>query len=158
MNEVILAIIELLKAKFGTEYKQYYFGEIRVPAQMTFPFLEIIPLGSRIDNRGTGGMTDNEFRVGITIKTTLKNYLSTKAAERMVHIQDLVKRMEERNADGTIKDNTVLGVLHDNLQLEVNEVKYGNINGEWEINYDESDLGDSYILYATVTFTVKRIT
>ena len=158
MNEVILAIIELLKTKFGAEYKQYYFGEIRVPAQMTFPFLEIIPLGSRIDNRGTGGMIDNEFRVGITLKTTLKNYLSTGSADRMKHIQDLVKRMEERNVDGTIKSSTVLGVLHDNLQLEVNGVKYGNINGDWDVNYDESDLGDSYILYATVTFTVKRIT
>lgn len=157
MNEVVLAIINLLQAKFGAQYKQYYFGEIRVPAQMTFPFLEVVPLSSKISNRGTGAMTDNEFRITITLKTTIKNYLATGPAERMKHVQDLVKRMEERNTDGTIKDTTILGVLHDNLQLEVNGVRYGNINGDWEVNYEESDLGDSFLLYATVTFTVKRI-
>lgn len=120
MNEVILAIIALLEAKFGKQYKQYYFGEIRVPAHMTFPFVEVVPLASKIDNRGTGAMTDNEFRIAITVKTTLKNYLATSSAERMKHVQDLVKRMEERNTDGTIKDTTILGVLHDNLQLTVN--------------------------------------
>lgn len=124
---------------------------------MNFPFLEVVPLSSKIDNLGTGAMTDNEFRIAITLKTTLKSYLATSTAERMKHIQDLVKRMEERNSDGTIKSSTILGVLHDNLQLEVNGVKYGNINGDWEVNYEESDLGESYLLYATVTFTVKRI-
>jgi len=53
MNEITLAILELLKDTLRTEYKHYYYGEIRVPEQSSFPYIEVIPMGSKITNKGT---------------------------------------------------------------------------------------------------------
>lgn len=68
-----------------------------------------------------------------------------------------MKRIEERDTDGTIKSDTVLGVLHDNLKLIKDGVRFADINDNWEVSYEESDLGESYIVQATISFTVKRI-
>lgn len=75
MNEVIESILNLLRTNLGGAYKKYFYGEIRVPAQMEFPMIEVIPNTSRITNRGTGGMTNNEFDIIIVVKSTLKKYL-----------------------------------------------------------------------------------
>lgn len=69
----------------------------------------------------------------------------------------MVKRVENRNNDGTIKSDTVLGVLHDNLKLVISETRRADIVGDWDISYEEADLGTSYVVMATIGFTVKRI-
>lgn len=157
MNEVIESILNLLRTNLGGAYKKYYYGEIRVASQMAFPMIEVIPNTSRITNRGTGGMTNNDFDIIIVVKSTLKKYLGGNKGEKLNHTQDLVKRIEERDTDGTIKSTTVLGVLHDNLKLIKDGVRFADINDNWEVDYEESDLGDSYIVQATISFTVKRI-
>ena len=155
MNEIIEAIRTLLKDTLGATYQKYYYGEIRVISQIVLPCIEVIPLTSTITNRGTGGMANNEFRVQVNIKNTLKKYLGGKKSDTVLeHVQDLVKKMEDRDSDGNIKSDTVLGVLHDNLQLS----NTANINGDWQITYDEIDLGDSYITFASIIFTVRVIT
>lgn len=122
------------------------------------PFLEVIPMGSKITNRGTGGMLSGEYSVAVSIKTSLKKYLGQKLDKEILdHIKDVVVRMEGRNDDGTLASDTVLGVLHDNLQLTISETRRADIVGDWDISYEESDLGESYIVVATVMFTVKRM-
>jgi len=54
MNEIIEAIRALLLASLGTTYKKYYYGEVRVPTQAFMPFIEVIPMGTSIKNKGTG--------------------------------------------------------------------------------------------------------
>lgn len=95
----------------------------------------------------------NEYQIRVNIKHSLKSYLKENTnVEVLDHVQDLVEKMEARTS-GDVNSNTVLGVLHDNLKLS-NTV---NIVGDWEISYDEIDLGESYITYASVLFTVKDI-
>jgi hypothetical protein len=95
MNEIILAIQALLKTNLGNTYKKYYYGEVRVPNQSFLPFIEIIPVGSNLTNRGTGGMMNNEYKVQVNIKNTLKKYLKQDTkVEVLEHIQDLVEKME----------------------------------------------------------------
>ena len=66
-------------------------------------------MGSNIKNKGTGGMIESEFAIMIAVKSTLKKYTGGKKnPESMDHIADLVKRIEKRNDDGTIKSDTVL--------------------------------------------------
>lgn len=155
MNEVILAIRTLLNTTLGSIYKKIYYGEIRVPNQVDLPFLEVIPMSSSVTNRGTGGMMNNEYQIQINVKSSLKKYLKSNTnVEVLEHIQDLVKKVESRDDDGNLESNTVLGVLHDNLQLSTT----ANINGDWQISYGEMDLGDSYITMASILFTVKVIT
>lgn len=88
---------------------------MRVPDEQMYPFIEVIPMTSRLRNRGTGGMMDNEYGVMIVVKTTIKKYL--KAQEG--HTQDLIKQIEERDTNGVLLDGTILGVLHNNLQLTI---------------------------------------
>ena len=61
--------------------------------------------------------------------------------------------MEDRETNGDLKSSCVLGVLHDNLKLS----DKANINGDWNITYDEIEYGESYITVATVLFTIKVI-
>ena len=82
-------------------------------------------------------MVNNVFQVQVTIKNTLKKYLKENTnVEVLDHIQDLVLKMEDRNTDGTIKSDTVLGVLHDNLKLN----EKACIIDDFNITYDEIDL------------------
>ena len=155
MNEIIEAIQTLLSNTLWGTYKKFYYWEVKVPNQSFLPFIEIIPLWSSITNRGTWWMLDNTFSIQITVKNTLKAHLKQNTDVNTIsHIQDLVKKIEDRNADWTIKSNTVLWVLHDNLQL----TKTVHINDDWVITYDEIDLGTSYITFATIVFSGKLIT
>lgn len=154
MNEIITEIITLLRASLWSTYKKYYYWEIRVPNQAFLPFIEVVPVGSRIINRWTGGMINNEFQIRVNIKNSLKKYLQQNTnVETLDHVQDLVEKMESRT-NWDINSNTILWVLHDNLKLSWK----ANIIDNWEITYDEIDLWESYITYASVLFTVKAIT
>jgi len=119
------------------------------------PFIEVIPIQSNINNRWTGKMTDNTFWVQINLKNTLKKYLKENTnVEIIAHIQDLVKKVEERNTNWSFKNSTILWVLQDNLQLN----NSANINWNWNVNYDEIDLWQgSYVTYASITFTCNLI-
>lgn len=154
MNDVIETIISLLRTTLSTTYKKYYYGEIRVPNQAFLPFIEVIPVWSRITNRGTGWMIDNEYTIQINIKNTLKKYLQQNTnVETLDHVQDLVQKMEDREINWDLKSTTILGILHDNLKLS----NKANINWDWQVSYNEIDLGESYITLASVVFTVKVI-
>ena len=155
MNEVIEAIKTLLETELWSTYKKFYYWEIKVPNQVMMPFIEIMPLTSNIENRGTWWMLNNDFNIQITVKSTLKKYLKENTnVETIAHTQDLVKKVEDRNADWTLKDNTILWVLHNNLQLSSSV----HINGDWVVTYDEIDLWESYIVFAAIVFSGKLIT
>ncbi len=118
MNEVIIALQTLLQSSLGASYKKYFYGENRVPEQVYFPFIEVIPLGTTITNRWTGGMLNSEYNIQINIKTSLKKYLKQNTNNQILdYVQDLVKRVEERNVDGTFKTGTIMQILHDNLNI-----------------------------------------
>jgi hypothetical protein len=54
-------------------------------------------------------MLDNTFTIQINVKNTLKKYLKENTnVDTIAHMQDLVKKIEDRNTDGTIKSATVL--------------------------------------------------
>lgn len=44
MNEIITAIIALLRASLSGTYKKFYYGEIRVANQAFLPFIEVVPV------------------------------------------------------------------------------------------------------------------
>jgi hypothetical protein len=156
MNEVIESIISLLRTTLWSTYKKYFYGEVHIANKAYMPYIEVVPMGTRAKNRGTWWMMDNEYQVRVTIKHSLKSYLKENTNVEIIdHVQDLVEKMEGRTS-WNVDSNTVLGVLHDNLKLS----DTAHINGDWEISYDEIELEDrqSYIVYASVLFTVKRLT
>lgn len=154
MDNVIIKIIALLKDALGDDFKKYFHGENKVPEQAIFPIIEVIALGSTILNIGTGGMMRKEHKIKINIKNTLKNFLKTNTnTETISHMQWMEQKMEGDDGAGRFLEGTVLKVLHDDLQLE----GLVNINGDWEINYEENEYGEDYIIKASVTFSTKRV-
>jgi len=158
MDDIILALQSLLSTALSTTYKKYFYGENRVPAQAHFPFIEIVPLSTSVNVRGTGQMRNNEFAIQINIKDSLKAELTSATDKSIVAFyQRMVKRMEERDSDGVPKAATVLGVLsRDQSDLKLNSKVH--INNDWEIEYGLSELGDSWITTATITFTASLLT
>jgi hypothetical protein len=153
MDDIIQKIIDLMQSELGSNYKKYFYGENLVPEQAIFPFIEVIPTTTSIENRGTGGMKDNEMNIRINIKDSLKNFLSTNTdVSKVSHMQTMVKRMEERSS-GDFRDKTIMGVLSNNLTLEGLVQKIGS----WEISYEVLPLDGSYIIISSVEFRASLI-
>lgn len=155
MDNVILAIKSLLSTALTTTYKKYFYGENKAPQQSHFPFIEIIPITTESNVSGTGGLRYDIYEIEINVKDTLKNHYKTASDNEILsHMQSLVKKMEDRDSDGTPKAATVLGVLNDNLTLS-NSV---HINDNWVITYDTSPYGESYIVIASLRVRAKLLT
>lgn len=154
MNEVINSIRDLLKAQFGSTYKKYYNAEIRVPNLAEMPFIEVIKDNTLITNRWTGWMHSDEFNIIITVKSSLKKYLKQNTnIEILDYSSDLAEKVEGRDSNMDIKDNTIIWVILNNLKLS-NKV---NIVWDFNILYDEMDLWDSYLVYAKINLKAKLI-
>lgn len=156
MDDIVLELLSLLETALGSEYKKYYYGSSPIPVQAYMPFLEVDPTGTEVENKGTGGCKDNVFQITIRIKDDLKHYLKANTNNEIAEYkQKLVKRMEERNTDGTFKSDTVMGVLTENLKLGGK----ANIISDFVISYDDIlPLDESYIIIGSVTFNVNLIT
>lgn len=154
MDDVILTIQTLISAQFGTDFKKYYYGENKVPEQSVFPFLEVVPLSTSIINRGTGGMTTDEFRIRINLKDSLKNHLTTNTDKNILgHMQWIIKKMEERDSSGRVKPSTVIGVLQSDLQLNNKAL----IVDDWEASYTETPYGESWMIIGSLDFVARKI-
>lgn len=153
MDSILTALRSLLVAAL-TEYTTVYYGENKIPAEADFPLLEIIPRETERVQRGTNSF-NNTYTVTISIKDTLKSHVTANTDKSVsTHMQKMVQRMEERDADGEPKSTTVLGVLSDNLKIS----NTAHINGDWRVRYDQSPFNGSWILIASVTFTINKIT
>ncbi len=153
MDDIISEIITLLQTQFGSEYKKYFYGENIIPEQAIFPFLEVVPESTSVNNRGTGGTKNNQFSVKIKIKDTIKNFLNHDTNQTQHEaMQKTVQRMEERDG-GNFKSTSVLYVLANNLKLGGK----ANISDDWKISYDSLPFNGSYIIMSSVTFNVNLL-
>lgn len=155
MDDIILALRTLLDASLTPDlYKAIYYGENFVPSKSEVPFVEVIPVETEMLQQGTNSMM-NEYVITIQIKDIIKNFITANTDKEIIsHVQTLVKRMEERDANGKPKSTTILGVLHDNRKI----TDTVNINNIGRINYTTESLNGSLILSAAVTITANRIT
>jgi len=142
-----------MEAGLTTTYKKYYYGENEVPEQQILPCLEVVPNGTFIENIGTGGMVKSEYTITINIKNSVKNFYTKGATTIVRAMQDMVKKMEERDGSHKLKSTTVLGILHNNLKLSSSV----EINGDWRIVYDKIEVRDTFIVIGSVTFTAYKI-
>lgn len=156
MDDVLLAIRTLLLAGLDMvdTYKAVYYGRNTVPATSEMPFVEVIPIGTDMENRGSNSM-NNEFEIMVRMQDTLKENITENTNKSIIsHSQTFVKRMEERDANGKPLATTILGVLHDNRKLS-NTV---TINNFGRINYNEEFLDGSWIITAEMIMLTQKIT
>ena len=153
MDDVILEIIDLFKTSLEKGvYKSVYYGENKVAAQASFPFIEVVPVNTLMEVQGTNSMM-NEFTVTVNVKDTLKATLTANTDKEVVsYMQEMVQRIEKRTS-GKPDSDTILGVLHDNLKLG-NKVHLMN---DWEIDYQVSEFDGSYLIVGSITFKAHLI-
>ena len=126
-----------------------------MPNQNIFPFVEVIPNGTNVENTTTCGGINSEYNITVKIKDTRKHNIADNTNVEIVDgLRTVVLRMEERDSSGNTKADTILGILKNNLKLDENV----NISDNWNISYDETQYGESWIMVASINFTCNNLT
>lgn len=155
MDDIIQGIQTVLNAALGSTYTGYIYGEVKVPNESMYPFIEIKPLSTEFILKGTGGLRDNLFTIDITVKNSIKKSFTDNTSKTVIaHIQDLIKKMEERDSTGTPKSTTVLGAINNDLTLNNTSMVVGQFN----ISYDNIEYDGSYIVMATLRIVARLLT
>lgn len=155
MDEIILALQSLLTTALGSSYTIIY-GEVKTPNESLFPLIEVIPLETNFEGRGTGRLSSNQFTIQINYKNTLKKFVDSNTNQTVIkHIQDAVKIMEERDSSTKLpKSTTILGCLWDNLKIS-NKV---DISRDFQISYNVNEYGGTWVVKASLVFNATQIT
>jgi len=119
MNDVLDEIKILMQAGMNTtttKIKSFYQGEVMPVPQSYLPAMMIFGNSTEIIAKTTA---EDQFVYDITIRviTDIKKQLKTAGTGEVIKVQqDLINIMEERNANGTLKNDTVLGILRDHIR------------------------------------------
>jgi hypothetical protein len=115
-DPVISAYIELIRANTG-EIKEFYQGEpIRVPAS-NFPCAIISKRQTRVAP-ASNAEDEHGIALSITIIADVRKDLSSDDSAVTAGIGLLYDLVEGRNADLTLKENSLLGILRGNLLVD----------------------------------------
>lgn len=150
MNNVLDELKTKLKAAIGTtKIKSYYQGEVVAVPKSNLPALMIFGRGTTITAKSTA-KDQYQYNITIRIVVDLNNYLSTAGVTEVLKAQEaIINLMEERETDGTLKSDTVLGCLRDNIQ----GTKY-LYNNDIEIEYQTIQRGDYFYYQADCNLPV----
>ena len=153
MRDLLNELNTLLQAQFTTTFKKYIVGAGRLTQipNKSLPALIISGISTSITNQGSGTVRDNNnFSVQIKIVDEIKQYFNnvtgnqTQSDSTVQHYE----WFEDRNADGGVKNATILGVIRDNFTLD----SWALFNDEITINYDIEPEGTLLICEMTLRF------
>lgn len=140
MNNVIDQLHTLLSAAMTTKFKTYYKGRIpqAVVPESYSPALLIFPVDTNVIAKSTA-KDQYQYTVTVQAKISLKKFVDEAGTGNVMKAQrELVDLMEERNADGTLKSDTVLGTVRGNIKTDDflfnNDI---NIDYDFETNWPE---------------------
>ena len=143
--------LELFEQKLRNKITTFYNGSL-LPSSISkqdLPILTIELLSSLTDEALSGTVKDGErfnFRVTIWINR-LDGYNQLGADQDNTSQDSLQDIIEKRNADGDIENDTVRGVIRDNLQIS-NRLLY---NMNVRTNYEDYISGDEFPLARAIT-------
>jgi hypothetical protein len=118
-DPVIAKYIELLKAHAGGAIREFYQGEpVRIPSS-SFPCALISKRETRV-GPVSNAADQHEMALSITVIADVRSDLSTESGAKnaVAGIAALYDLMEGRNADYTLKETSVLGILRSNLEVD----------------------------------------
>jgi hypothetical protein len=105
-----------LETVLSTRIAKYYTGEVKVVPQSYLPALTVMGTNTEIEAKTTASDI-NRWTIVITVITDLKKYFDEAGTGTTIKSdEDLKKIMEERNSDGSYKDNTVVYALRHYLR------------------------------------------
>jgi type III secretory pathway component EscR len=155
MDEVILALKAILEDELPANiFTEVYDGENLLPAQSSFPFVEVIAESEVQSERGTNSI-DAEFTITIAIKDTLKAYLDQNTDRDTISYSKKMREwISSRDDNGILESDCILGILSNNLKI-TNTVQ---INRDRRVGYNEIlPFDGSYVVRGFVTFTCHHI-
>ena len=118
MYQSIIKIRDKVKAALGNQIKTYFLDDPRLIAISSLPCISVVPIRTDID------IADTERDV---YRYTIDVYLIINALtqldspkQEMVGMQYLTKMMEEKEFDGSLKANTILDALRNDMTIDDN--------------------------------------
>lgn len=152
MNE----ILDALRTTFSTDLitrgiTTFFKGKQEIPAQSDVPILMIYPDGERTNRSGT--VRDSaRFDIIVEVQVSLKQYFDSSVGQgtQLDTLDALIDIIGEREADGDLKTNTVMGILNANLTIGSRVLFIDDLR----VNYNPYfTAGEFPMAKATVTFT-----
>lgn len=151
MNAIITSLLALFETTFTTTFVRYFHGRQDIPAQDDLPILMVYPVRTR--QRHSGTLRDQaEYTIAVEVQVNLKTYYDNtngqgNALDSLAAVEAL---LEDREMDGDLKTNTVMGIINANLTVS-GKVLYTD---DMQIDYSLSKVeGDIQRLKALVVFT-----
>jgi hypothetical protein len=149
-------ILNQLRTTFSTDLTgrgitTFFKGKQEIPAQGDMPILMVYPLVTRQEHTGT--VRDSvEYDVGVEITVSLKQYFDSVNGQgtQLDALSALTMMIEERETDGDLKTNTVMGIINANLKINGRVLYTDNMEIVYEPYFDAAEFPAAR---ATVTFT-----
>ncbi len=152
MDELITALKALLETNLGSTYS-YSYGENLVPEKYLFPLIEVVPVSTQMEVNGTGGSRKYNYDFKVQLKVDIKDYLDSNTNVSVVsHMQALIQKMETRDVNGVPTATSILGVINSNLSI----TSTVHLVQDYNISYQETPYGDSYIALAVLSLRAVR--
>lgn len=139
MNLVVEEIKTKLETVLGAgdtpRIKKFFNGRVKLVPSSYMPALMVYGARTNVIAKSTA---KDQFRFTLVVRVVvnLASYFSEEGVDETIKSQeDLRNIMEERNADGSLKANTVLGILRDKDNVRgVNYLYNNDITIEYEID------------------------
>jgi hypothetical protein len=149
MNEILDQLRTTFSTTFGSTFTTYFKGKLKLPALDDMPILTVYPVSTVQKHSGTL-RDDVIFTIGVEIFVSLKQYFDNTNGQgtQLDTLDALIDLVEQRESDGDAEDDTILGILADNLTVGTKVLYTDN----YRIDYDEYIVGNSTIGRATVIF------
>lgn len=148
-------ILDQLRTTFSSSLTSrgittFFKGRQKIELQSDLPLLSVYPISTH--QRHTGTVRDStEYEIGIEIAVNLKNYFNSNTGQgtQLETLDALIDIVEERETDGDLKTNTIMGIINANITVN-GKVLYTD---DMQVNYETYlDAREFPVAKSTVTF------
>lgn len=152
MNEILDALRTIFVADLTTRgIKTFFKGKQDIPAQGDLPMIMLYPLATRQFHTGTI-RDDAQFEIGVEIIVSLKQFFDSVNGQgtELDALTNLMKIVEERETDGDLKTDTIMGIINANLDVNNKVLFTDNLEVVYEPYFEAAEFPHARAL---VTFT-----
>ena len=150
MNEILDQLRTTFSTTFGSTFLTYFKGEIRSPAIDDMPILTVIPISTAQEHSGT--LRDKVvYTIAVEVQISVKQYLDNSAGQgtQLDTLDALIDHIEQRESDGDLQTDTVMGIINANLTV-TNKVLFTD---NMKVDYEQYLLDNKFpVAKARVTF------
>ena len=146
MNNITSRLKTLIDNSITNDVNTVYDGDVVVPPNSYLP--AVIIAGTTTSQTGDSTEKDEVvFEVTIKVVADVKEEFNESGTGEVLENQKKLKRiMEDRNNDGSLKSDTIFGILRENI-TDDNWIFNDNLTA----NYDPAQVGNWFLIQAEMT-------